>query len=70
MSTTAIKRAITKKTGTVYHSPGLSFGGVRVANLFSSYDKIISTFVLFNAHDLSMKDNSISFVNTKGSTII
>jgi hypothetical protein len=22
------------------------------------------------AHDLSMKDNSISFVNTKGSTII
>ena len=58
-----------KKTGTVYHSPGLSFGGVRVANLFSSYDKIINTF-LFNAHDLSMKDNSISFVNKKGSTII
>jgi hypothetical protein len=24
----------------------------------------------FNAHDLSMKDNSILFVNTKGSTII
>jgi hypothetical protein len=39
-------------------------------NAVSSYDKIISTFVLFNAHDLSMKDNSISFVNTKGSTII
>ena len=68
MSNTASVRVI--RTGTVYPSRAPSFGGVRVANLFSSYDKIISTFFLFNAHDLSMTDNSISFVNTKGSTII
>ena len=47
------------RTGTVYLYGAPSFGGVRVANLFSPYDKIISTFFLFNAHDLSMKDNSI-----------
>jgi hypothetical protein len=26
---------------------------------------LVAAFFLFNAHDLSMKDNSISFVNTK-----
>ena len=50
MSTTAIVRAITKKTGTVYQTPGLSFGVVRVANLFNSYDKIISTFFFYLMH--------------------